>query len=102
MAIRLERDAREMRQVIWGWNGRRTVFLESERDLSGALRACTAGAFVTWKGRLTERDEFSETWSVTSIDAVEGPPGFRPRPPDSPRPGEDPGGPGAEGSEAGG
>jgi len=83
-ATRLEHNARQTRQILWGWDGRQTVVLQAERDIAGTLGELDAGRFVTWYGRLTGMDAQSQAWAVTSVRPACRPSWFIDRPADEP------------------
>ena len=87
-ATRLEQNARQTRQILWGWDGRQTVVLQAERDIAGALGGLDAGRFVTWCGRLTGMDAQSQVWAVTSVRPASRPSSFIDRPADVSPPGD--------------
>jgi hypothetical protein len=87
-ATRLEQNASQTRQILWGWDGRQTVVLHAERDVAGALGGLAAGGFVTWSGRLTGMDAQSQAWAVTSVRRASRPSGFIDRPADGSPPGD--------------
>ena len=69
-AIRLEKKAAEIRQVIRGWDGTKTVTLKTVRDLSARLRDLTPRSCLKWTGRISHSDDAYETWSVTNVEIV--------------------------------
>ena len=75
-AIRLEKKAKEPRQVIRGWDGERNVTLETTRDLSRNLRDLSPGSCLKWTGTISHSDEDSETWTVRMVELVDCPSGL--------------------------
>jgi predicted RNase H-like nuclease (RuvC/YqgF family) len=72
---RLEREANEPRQIIFGnWEGK-IVTLRSTKDLSRALDKAETGDYLTWDGRRISEDGASQEWVVTRIEKVAPPAG---------------------------
>ncbi len=65
-----EKKAAEIRQVIRGWDGTKTVTLKTVRDLSARLRDLTPRSCLKWTGRISHSDDAYETWSVTNVEIV--------------------------------
>jgi chromosome segregation ATPase len=72
-ATRLERESEIPRQRITGISDEITIVLITERDFSRQLSRLADRAWITWSGRLTARDESTETWIVTRIEQVDPP-----------------------------
>jgi len=78
-AIRLEREAEGVKQIVYGWDGERSVILETTRDLSRQLSEISTGDFITWWGKKMDTNLEIERYSVTKIEQVSEPTGFTPR-----------------------
>lgn len=80
-ASRLERQAHEQRQEVRGWDGQRTVILETTRDLGVVITKLSPGDFLTWQGTRVEMTDTVDRFTVHKIEKTPAPANFPTRPP---------------------
>ena len=78
-AIRLDRQANETLHEIRGWDGQRTIILETTRDLSATISRLNPGDFVTWYGERVDMTNDTDRFQVNRIKEVAAPANFRSR-----------------------
>lgn len=78
-ATRLEKQARETHHEIRGWDGQRTIILETTRDLSSTISRLNPGDFVTWNGDRVDMTDDTDRFQVTRIKETTAPANFRTR-----------------------
>ncbi len=75
-ASRLERQAHEQRQEVRGWDGQRTVILETTRDLGVVISKLSPGDFLTWQGTRVEMTDTTDRFTVHKIEKTPAPTNF--------------------------
>lgn len=78
-ATRLDKQAHETRHELQGWDGQRTIILETTRDLSVTISRLNAGDFVTWQGKRVEMTDNTDRFQVNRIEGTAAPANFRTR-----------------------
>lgn len=78
-ATRLDKQAHETRHELQGWDGQRTIILETTRDLSVTISRLNPGDFVTWQGKRVEMSDNTDRFQVNRIEATAAPANFRTR-----------------------
>lgn len=76
---RLEQQIAKPGMIACAWNGARFVILEVPEDECGALRRCSAGDFVQWKGDVIASSPSIERVAVNALKKVDSPVGFADR-----------------------
>ena len=78
-AIRHDRQANEKHHEIRGWDGQRTIILETTRDLSTTISRLNPGVFVTWYGKRVDMTDNTDRFQVNRIKEVAAPANFKAR-----------------------
>lgn len=78
-ATRLDKQAHETHHELQGWNGQRTIILETTRDLSATISRLSPGDFVTWQGKRVEMTDSTDRFQVSRVKETAAPANFRTR-----------------------
>lgn len=76
-ANQLRREAEEIRQFIYAWDGDRSLILETQRDFSRQITSVKhSGRFFTWDGSVIETTQEGIRYSVRRISPAVPPDSF--------------------------
>ncbi len=68
----LQHAAAQPHQIIHGHDGNVIFTLKTKTNLSRTLKDINIGDTITWRGERVSADASSETWTISSIEKLEG------------------------------